>query len=814
MGRGVRSFAGIFFFAAACFAQAPPPDARQMYDGLNTIRVDPARVYSVRNLSLRRDAIRLWFTEGQLAFLTAYNGRVTGAVFSGSGRALSLPRDPVEKGQLARFLGAPLLDQAFSSAYLRFTDDSAEELAQLLAAAGAKPVADSAMAEQWNLTVANLNPGHSLRVLSDWLAAAPQTYFYAGLTGDTTGPFDILVDDRRPEEILVGQPHWEGGRQFYDVWASFPRAGEPRTFVAPFLPVSYSVDTSIKSDLSLDGATVVTLRATRGGERVIPLELARSIAVQSVEDAHGQALVFFRNEALTQHEAASRGNDLLLVVLPAAAPAGAEVRLRIAYRGTRVISDAGNGVYFVGDRGTWYPHVSASGICTPFELSFRWPAQLKLVATGKQLDEREEGDHRLGHWRSEVPIPVAGFNLGNYVVGTTEAGTVKLDLYANRELEQAIADRVRRSAVVSPVPVLPSPQQRRGIQATTIYLPDPPPSPAAALKELGAALADSVRFYERLNGPLPYEHIAVSQISGTFGQGWPGLVYLSTLSFLSPMAQQRVGISTRVQEHFTEIVPYHELAHQWWGNLVMWESYRDQWIEEGLANYEALLYAESRKSQERALTDWLERFRKDLLSQEPGQDATVEEAGPLVLGYRLRSSKTPAGYERIVYEKGAWVFHMLRMMLRDPAAKNPDDRFSRLLRSLIESRRFRPVSTDDLQRAVEAVMTPQMALEGRRSMDWFFDQWVRGTGIPRYSVEFTSKPQGKGFLVRGTLKQADVPDSFLAPVPLYVSRAGGKPVLLGTVVASGPETSFRFTSTVAPKKLLVDPQMTLLCQPQ
>jgi hypothetical protein len=814
MGWGIHFCVCLLVCAGTACAQSSSPDPRQIYEGLNAVRVDSAHVYPVRDISIRRDAVRLWFTDGRFAFLTAYNGRVTGAVFSGHGRALALPRDPIEKAQLARFLGTPLLDQGFTAAYIRFTDDTADEISKLLRDAGVQPVADGSLAEQWNSTVANLNPEQSLRILTDWLATEPQPYFYAAIIGEMLGAFDILVDDRRREEVLLGQTHWESGRQFFDVWASFPKSGEARPYTAPFVPVSYVIDTSIQQDLSLQGTTVLALRAARGGERVIPLELSRSMEVRSVEDSQGHALVFFRNETLTQNEAALRGNDVLLVVLPAPLAAEAETQLRVTYHGTRMISDAGNGVYFVGDRGSWYPHIGGTGFCAPFDLTFRWPQRLKLVATGKQLDQKEEGDHHLGHWRSEVPIPVAGFNLGDYVMGTADAGTVKVDVYANRQVEQAIAERIRRTAITSPLPALPGPGQRSNVQSTTVFVPDLPPSPAATLKDLSGALADAVRFYERLNGPLPYERVAVSQISGTFGQGWPGLVYLSTLSFLTPTAQRRVGVSARVQEHFTEIVPYHEVAHQWWGNLVVWENYRDQWIQEGMANYQALLYAESRKPQEHPLAEWLERYRKDLLSKEPGRDSTVDEAGPIVLGYRLRSSKNPAGYDRVVYEKGAWVFHMLRMMLRDPAAKNPDDRFSRMLRSLLESHRFRAVTTDDLQHAVEAVMTPSMALEGDRSMDWFFDQWVRGTGIPQYAVEFSVKPQGTGFVVRGTLKQNGVPDSFLAPVPLYAARAGGKPVLLGTVIASGRETSFRFVTQVAPKKILIDPQMTLLCLPQ
>jgi len=816
MGRALRALLFALLFPSGVFAQTPQtasPDPRQLYEALNSVRVDSSRVYKVRDLSLHRDAIRLALTDGKLAFLTAFNGRVTGAVFTGKGNVLALLRDPIEKGQLARFLGAPLLDQNFSGAYLRFTDETAEEITKQLAAANAAFTADPSFADAWNEAVSNLNPAHSLRILTDWLAVNPQPYFYAGLIGNRSGPFDVLVDDRCPEQVLIGQPRWMSGATIYDVWASFPRRDAP-AYLAPFAPLSYTIDTSILADLSLEGSAVLTLRAARAGERVVPLELSRSLVVQSVEDAQSRQLPFFRDDAPTQHEAARRGNDLLLVVVPAPVAQDEEIRLRLTYRGANLISDAGNGVYFVGDRGSWYPHIARAGICAPFDLTFHWPRRLQIVATGRQLEQREEGDRRFGHWRSEVPIPVAGFNLGDYVMATADAGALKVDVYASKGVEQAIANRVRGTTIVTPLPAVPSSAHPNGMQTATLELPQLAPSPAAALKDLSAALADAARFFERLNGPLPYERVAVSQISATFGQGWPGLVYLSTISFLDPVAQQRMGINERMKEHFTDIMPFHELAHQWWGNLVVWQGYRDQWIHEGLANYEALLYADSRKPQEHPLSTWLERYRVDLAAREQGQDSDVDQAGPIALGYRLRSSKDPAAYERIVYEKGSWVFHMLRMMLRDPAAKNPDERFTRMLRSLIENHRFRAITTHDLQRAAEAVMTRRMALEGPHSMDWFFDQWVRGTGLPRYSVQFSAKQQGTNFLVRGTLKQSGVPDTFLALVPLYASRPGSKPAYLGTVTTSGPETSFRLTSAVAPKKILIDPQFTLLCLTQ
>jgi len=135
--------------ALAQFAsqQASP---RELFQALNDLRVNSKQVYFVRDLLIRRDVVRLSLDEGKLAFLTAYDGRVTGAVFTGRGRALALPRDPIEKASLGRFLGAPLLDQPFSRAYLRFNDSTAEELLRQIRDSDAVPAEEPSFGADWD----------------------------------------------------------------------------------------------------------------------------------------------------------------------------------------------------------------------------------------------------------------------------------------------------------------------------------------------------------------------------------------------------------------------------------------------------------------------------------------------------------------------------------------------------------------------------------------------------------------------------------------------------------------------------------------
>jgi Peptidase family M1 domain len=789
------------------------PAPREQLASLNALRLDNQAVYTVSakdRIEIRQADITLFFTDGRIAFFEPWEGRVNGFVFSGLGHALALPRDPVEKQQMARFVGSPVLDQEFVSTYVRFTDDTAKDLLGQLERAGITPATDNSFVALWHSQLERLNPAHSLRILMEKFYASPRHFFHASVDGVVTGRFDILLDNARNENVFIGQARLANNTAYYDVWSSYALPG----FTPPGLPFDarrYHVDTTIQPDNSLVGTTAVDFRALTGKEQVLFIQLARSLKIESIALDDGAPLAYFQNEGLTEQQLRTRGDDTLCVFLAKTPATGESFTLHFRYRGN-VIADAGNDVLFVGARESWYPHFGDASEFAFYELAFRWPKRLRLVATGEKSGEHEEGEFRAAQWRTVLPVPEAGFNLGEYAVSSVTSGNHTVDVYANRQLEQAILSRVAPPSSDFSVDSRLSVGEA-GVAPHSAMRPLAP-SPADALKQLAREIAASIQFYEQYSGPFPFPQLGVSQIPGTFGQGWPGLLYLSTFSFLPQQAQQRAGLNATGQEQFTSLVPFHEVAHQWWGNVVGWSSYRDQWLSEALASYYSLLFADSQKNPDRTEHAWLERYRKRLVTKAENEDIPSTEIGPLTVGSRLSSSKSPDAYDVIVYFKGAWVIHMLHEMLRQPNSPDPDARFSELMHTLVSKYRQAPLSTSQFQKEVEALMTPKMDLEGGHSMDWFFDQYVSGTGIPHYKVEFTTRRTEKGFQVRGKLLQSEVPRSFIAPVPLYSNVGGGRTVLLGTVIAVGEETPFTFTSQTEPHKLLIDPRMTLLCVPE
>jgi len=799
-------FALLFaIFGSCALAQLPPPhEPGEILAALNRSAADPTAVYKIdpgSRIELRRGDAKLQFEDGTFAFLLPVEGKITGAVYSGRGHILAIPRDPVEKQQLGFFLGTAMLDEDFTTAYLRFTADTASELLHQFEAAQVKPQTDTGFANLWQPAVQARAEAHSMRFLFETLSDVATPYFAASLGGVQTGPFDFVYDEARDETEMFGQGKKSNGSDFYDIWGSYhvPGVAPPPPF---FRVLRYTIDTTINQDDSSSGRATVRLRAEGSGHRLLGFEFSRFLSVDSAV-LDGQPLFTYPNDATTSEERKARGTDALYAVLPRAPQKGEEIEITFRYHGN-VIRDAGNGVLFVSAREGWYPHFGDNAQFADYDLTFHWPRRLRLAATGTKISEREEGDQRTGNWHTEKPSSVAGFNLGEYATASVAGSNYSVDVYANRQLEQGLVEQLR-SNTIDPIADLPRPFGAPSSQAR-VSLPLPPPSPASALKQLARDIDSSIRFYETYSGPFPVKQLAVSQIPGNFGQGWPGLLYLSTYSFLSAGAQARAGLSTSGQEQFHELVPFHEVAHQWWGNVVGWSSYRDQWIDEALSSYLSVLFADSQKEPDRRLRVWLDRYRKRLLDKGTSE-VTPIDIGALTLGTRLDSSKTPSGFETVVYGKGLWVFHMIREMLRDPKSKNPDARFVSFLISLQNQYAYRAMTTEDLQRELETVMTPAMAIEGRRSMEWFFSDWVRGAGLPHYKLEYSTKRSEKGFVIRGKLLQSGVPNSFVAPVPIYTASGD----YLGRIIAAGAETTFHFISAREPGKLVIDPQMTLLC---
>ena len=232
---------------------------------------------------------------------------------------------------------------------------------------------------------------------------------------------------------------------------------------------------------------------------------------------------------------------------------------------------------------------------------------------------------------------------------------------------------------------------------------------------------------------------------------------------------------------------------------------------EGFSSYLGYLSMQSKYPGGRQFQDLL-RFGREKLLSKNSEGQTLESAGPVWLGPRLSSSKFPAGYSTLVYEKGAWIFHMLRYLLSDPTAGS-DDKFRLMTKDFMATYRGSLASTQDFQRVAEKHMSKTIDFEGNRKLDWFFDQWVYETGIPVYRLEYSLSTLKNGStLLKGKIKQDNVSEYFIMPVEVFGHFGPDKVSRVGRVVVSGNETSFSLNLKARPQKVTLDENNQILCE--
>jgi hypothetical protein len=829
--------------------ESPLQSAETLYLRLRNVGLDKSRVYQVREASFNRSAIHITLDDGTIAFTEDVAGRVTGAFFEGDGEVLLIPPDQVERGSMALLTGAAILEERFATAYFRFNDDTFAELqASLRPAEHAQE-----FVSQWNEAARNLADSDALRLFLTFsrllplpggqiltpespggIATAEDRLLHARVQGLKLGTFDLYFDSEMREQIGAGQLRTVEGTSYYDVWTSFSlnQAGRRREALNSVngeeggldeINISrYKIQAEVKPPTELSADASLQIEVRRGGQRAVLFELSRFLHVKRVE-ADGLPVEFIHNQALEGTQLARRGNDLVAVVFPRPLQTGQKMELRFVYGG-EVLSEAGGGLMYVGARGTWYPNRGVA--MSNFDLQFRYPAGWTLLATGKRIEVPSPAvssgdgtspnlptDEQVSRWVSERLIPLAGFNLGKYNRAVAHAGDVTIETYAASGMERTFP-RMTSEVLVPEPRISPGERQQR------VLVTQPPPSPARSAQPVADASARAVQFLVRRFGPYPYSELALTQIPGVVSQGWPGLIFLSSFAFLTSEEKSQLHMGP-VDRTLSEIVVAHETAHQWWGDLVVWSGYRDQWIVEALANYSSLMQLESENPAEfRAV---MERYRENLL--EKNKDGVpLMQAGPVTLGTRLSCSRFPTGYDAISYGRGTWLFHMLRNMMRDAERKNEsrsrgiaagqseNEPFVRALRKVRERYQEKSITTRDLLRVFEEEMPPSLSYEGRKSLEWFYRGWVNGTSIPRLElqgVKYGDKPGSTA--ISGTILQRFAPKDLVTSVPVYATLAG-KAVFLGQIFVDGAETQFHLTAPAGTRKIVLDPNQSVLAR--
>ncbi|HXV12662.1 MAG TPA: M1 family aminopeptidase [Candidatus Krumholzibacteria bacterium] len=444
---------------------------------------------------------------------------------------------------------------------------------------------------------------------------------------------------------------------------------------------------------------------------------------------------------------AGTADDQLAVICDPPLARGAQARVSVYYSGTpeiglywirpeKGIPDKRYEVWSQGegeDNRYWIPCNDYPNDKATFEGRFRVAKGYTAISNGTLMGTREVGGKTEFHWKLEEPqvsylIMLA---VAEYKVLEQKAGTI-------------------------PLP----------------YVVPPGTDDATILRGYGLT-PDMMDYFEKEIGiPYPFSKYAQVVVQDYIYGGMENTT--ATVMNMRTLYDERAEL-TRTEQNLVA----HELAHQWWGDMVTCREWSHMWLNEGFATYYAYLYKEHRDGDD-AFRYQMRQAHNDVIK------ADDAEPRPMVVDF---FNRTDARNNALVYVKGASLLHMLRAYLGD-------DLYRETIRHYGEENKHDVVETQDLMRAVREVTG--------ENLDWFFEQWAFLAGHPKFKVtkSWDRDTRVLTLKVEQTQKTVGVVPVFRVPVDVEIGWSGGS--ALHRVMIEEASASYYFPVPEEPRSVVFD----------
>lgn len=786
-------FAGIVALLLTPFliSQSQPDEATILYQQLQKSFAFEKTVH-LENVVLQRDRVKITFTNGMVYLSPQVAGKVRAAIFIGSGKFQAAP-PPVEfeKDNLRRLLKADEVSSDFKTAILRFTDDTAAELLKegFLQGNTASEQAGHLAVDFEPRLLKETGMNISARQLESILNQEKPELFLAQFDGGKAGRFTYLFDpETRIPVTSFGINAGEKGIIFAydsdmftnDVWMAFHSVSNYETGKASYSDSYDAVDTEKytmmldltepKKVLGLDAKLDLVSRTD--GLRVISFAVGERLGIyddaRRKKQLHLLAAHLSDGTPLTFFQEPWEGG--FCVVLPKAIAAGQKFALTLDLKGDFMMeSDRMAQTYFPRSTETWYPRHGYLARSL-FDISMIHRKNDKVVSIGELVSDGPAPgtkDNLLTEFRLDQPIGLATFAVGPY------------------EVHKDVA------------------KEHSGKQLPLEFYSMP--SIRAAIKEdfILAEMNNSVRFFSEMFGEYPYPLFRGVYHPFNFGQGFATTIMIP---------------ATDSSNYHTFSFIAHETSHQWWGDMVLWRSYRDQWLSEGFAEYSGMLYVQQRDktSNEKQLIERAQRELKDPPVTLTGiGHGRLVDVGPLIMGHRVEGRETRGAYSALIYKKGALVLRMMHFLFTDPATGDGRPFFD-LMTDFVKRYKNSTASTEQFFAvANEHIKSTALSQKfGYKDLNWFYRQWVTQAYLPSYELSYHMENDATGSaILKGELIQSGLPEGedWFMPLPLELHFRGGK---MGRVniAARGAKTPINIKLPEVPEKVELDPAMWVLSE--
>ena len=432
-------------------------------------------------------------------------------------------------------------------------------------------------------------------------------------------------------------------------------------------------------------------------------------------------------------------NNRLHIRMPPLSKAG-EFTFTIRYRGTpaaglRIGPNMHGDRTFFGENWPnlvrhWLPMIDHPYDKATGEFVITAPNQYQVVANGLVIEELDLPDNmRRTHWKQSVPIASWLYTIAVARFSSHFAGAID----------------------GAPIQTWVFPQDRE-----------------AGLKLFEDTSRRAMRFFITSIGPYSYEKLANVQATGFTG----GTEYASAIFYGEKGVSSGRG----------PVV--HEIAHQWFGDSVTEGDWDDVWLSEGFATYFALLFTEHDEGRD-AFVAGLKRSRAQVLQ--------LEQKLPDAPVIHRNLADMEKVLNNLIYQKGAWVLHMLRQEVGT-------GHFWTAIREYYRRHRNGSASTADLRAVFEQVSGKQL--------EWFFTQWLTRAGVP--AIEGTWRYDAGRKVVELTLGQSQTAPAFRVKLDVGIAATPGALPRVESVEMTAKQATYTFPLDAAPAEVSLDPHTTLL----
>ena len=706
-------------------------------------------IFAFNTLTIRRDSAEFHITDGVLmpAYAAGQIGRV---VLFGQGRFSFTPANSVERQQLNKYAGnkGAQYTTEFTQMVLLVSPGG---YADLIDGVDLEPVKKSRVFKRAEVLLKRVDKDYMMKIQPSKKAwsFAPSHPDYLRAEFDRAGTTQWLVYAYNPfelEEVSLTQK--SGFPRNFNLkapilWCHFPGTQkQPADSVAAKAPSStalLNIHSYLIQGILADNKkhlklkTVINVTAREDSVWTLTFMLNPDFDIRRVTYADGEGALLIKQ------------GSFISVPLLEPLRKDQSTRLTFWYEGD-MVRKVSNSFFTPLRNEQWLPQHSNRDAFM-FDMEMRVPKSMTSITTGVKTLEYEEGDTRVSRWHTPRPITLIGLTFSEHRTLTSRTGDVDVTVYMDKDLSKS----------------------------------------ASREEEILQLIDETLPFYSKSFGDYPYKKLDILQMPDDyqFGQGLPTMLMLWGLYFRSDYLLGRdlsVNKYFNVQQFF-KVFLAHELAHQWWGNVVIPRTYRDAWLSEGMATYAADLFIENMIGQD--------QFH-EMLKSHTHAAKQADKEGAIILGRRLQEFFQP-----VVYDKGAMVLHMLRQV-------TGDEKFYKILSDFYRDSRQQLVTTADFKRVAEDVM--------KQDMDWFFDQWLRGTGYPVYRSRYSSlKQPDNQFSIQCTITQEQDGRIFKAMVPIHFELKDGT-TIEKVIWNTTRYHTFKVIVPAEVKQIVVAPGFSVYCE--